>query len=65
VLSGKHALIWEGEVHARTASRKRLIASRRSAQWFRYLPGLLDVTGALLVLMPRWSCYGDLSGIDR
>ncbi len=29
-------------------------------QWFRYVSGLLDVTGALLVLVPRWSWYGAL-----
>src|SRR5579864_7022484 len=29
-------------------------------QWFRYLMGLLDLTGALLVFVPRWTCYGAL-----
>ena len=29
-------------------------------QWFRYLTGLLDLVGALLVLVPRWTCYGAL-----
>lgn len=29
-------------------------------QWFRYFTGLLDVAGALLVLMPRWVRYGAL-----
>ncbi|RPJ84028.1 MAG: DoxX family protein [Acidobacteria bacterium] len=29
-------------------------------QWFRYVSGLLDLTGALLVLVPRWTCYGAL-----
>jgi uncharacterized membrane protein YphA (DoxX/SURF4 family) len=27
-------------------------------QWFRYLTGLLDVAGAMLVFVPRWTCYG-------
>src|SRR5262245_9532295 len=29
-------------------------------QWFRYVTGLLDVAGALLVFAPRWTCYGAL-----
>jgi putative oxidoreductase len=29
-------------------------------QWFRYLTGLLDLTGAVLVFVPRWTCYGAL-----
>ena len=29
-------------------------------QWFRYFTGLLDLTGALLVLVPRWTFYGAL-----
>ena len=27
-------------------------------QWFRYLTGLLDIAGATLVFVPRWTCYG-------
>ena len=27
-------------------------------QWFRYLSGLLDITGAALLFVPRWTCYG-------
>jgi uncharacterized membrane protein YphA (DoxX/SURF4 family) len=27
-------------------------------QWFRYLTGLLDVLGAVLLFVPRWTCYG-------
>jgi putative oxidoreductase len=29
-------------------------------QWFRYLTGLLDVAGAVLLFVPRWTCYGAL-----
>ena len=29
-------------------------------QWFRYLTGLLDIAGALLLFVPRWTCYGAL-----
>ena len=29
-------------------------------QWFRYLTGLLDVVGALLLFVPRWTCIGAL-----
>jgi uncharacterized membrane protein YphA (DoxX/SURF4 family) len=27
-------------------------------QWFRYLTGVLDVAGAVLLFVPRWTCYG-------
>ena len=27
-------------------------------QWFRYLTGLLDIVGAALLFVPRWTCYG-------
>jgi len=29
-------------------------------QWFRYLTGVLDLAGALLVFVPRWTHYGAL-----
>ncbi len=29
-------------------------------QWFRYLTGLLDITGALLLFIPRWTWLGAL-----
>ncbi len=29
-------------------------------QWFRYLTGLLDIAGALLLFAPAWTCYGAL-----
>ena len=29
-------------------------------QWFGYLTGLLDLAGALLVFVPRWTFYGAL-----
>ena len=29
-------------------------------QWFRYFSGLLDLIGALLLFVPRWTCYGAL-----
>lgn len=29
-------------------------------QWFRYLTGLLDIAGALLLFVPRLTCYGAL-----
>ena len=29
-------------------------------QWFRYMTGFLDLAGALLVFVPRWTCYGAL-----
>jgi putative oxidoreductase len=27
-------------------------------QWFRYLTGLLDIVGAVLLFVPRWTCTG-------
>jgi uncharacterized membrane protein YphA (DoxX/SURF4 family) len=27
-------------------------------QWFRYLTGLLDIAGVVLLFVPRWTCYG-------
>jgi putative oxidoreductase len=29
-------------------------------QWFRYVSGVLDTAGALLIFFPRWTCYGAL-----
>jgi putative oxidoreductase len=29
-------------------------------QWFRYFTGLVDLAGALLVLVPRWTFFGAL-----
>ncbi len=29
-------------------------------QWFRYVTGLLDIAGALLLFVPRWTYYGAL-----
>jgi putative oxidoreductase len=26
-------------------------------QWFRYVAGLLDVAGSILLFVPRWTCY--------
>jgi putative oxidoreductase len=27
-------------------------------QWFRYLTGVLDIAGSVLLFVPRWTCYG-------
>jgi putative oxidoreductase len=27
-------------------------------QWFRYLTGVLDIVGAVLLFVPRWTTYG-------
>jgi hypothetical protein len=29
-------------------------------QWFRYASRVLDTAGALLIVFPRWTCYGAL-----
>jgi putative oxidoreductase len=29
-------------------------------QWFRYASGVPDTAGALLIVFPRWTCYGAL-----
>ena len=38
----------------------QLFANIGWGQWFRYFTGLLDITGALLVFVPRWTFYGAL-----
>ncbi len=38
----------------------QLFAAIGWGQWFRYLTGLLDVIGALLLFVPRWTAYGAL-----
>ncbi len=38
----------------------QLFAAIGSGQWFRYVTGLLDVIGALLLFVPRWTGYGAL-----
>ena len=38
----------------------QLFAAIGWGQWFRYLTGLLDVVGAVLLFVPRWTCYGAL-----
>jgi uncharacterized membrane protein YphA (DoxX/SURF4 family) len=37
-----------------------LFAAIGWGQWFRYLTGLLDVVGAVLLFVPRLTCYGSL-----
>lgn len=37
-----------------------LFAAIGWGQWFRYLTGLLDLVGAVLLFVPRWTCYGAL-----
>jgi hypothetical protein len=37
-----------------------LFAAIGWGQWFRYLTGLLDAAGAVLLFFPRCTCYGAL-----
>jgi putative oxidoreductase len=43
-----------------TAQTVQLFAAIGWGQWFRYLTGLLDVAGAVLLFVPRWTFYGAL-----
>ncbi len=40
------------------AQTVQLFAAIGWGQWFRDLTGLLDVAGAVLLFVPRWTCYG-------
>lgn len=42
------------------AQTVQLFAAIGWGQWFRYLTGLLDVAGAVLLFVPRWTFYGAL-----
>jgi uncharacterized membrane protein YphA (DoxX/SURF4 family) len=42
------------------AQTKQLFTAIGWGQWFRYLTGILDVIGALLLIVPRWTFYGAL-----
>jgi putative oxidoreductase len=41
-----------------TAQTVEYFAAIGWGQWFRYLTGLLDISGAVLLFVPRWTCYG-------
>ena len=41
-----------------TANTVPYFAAIGIGQWFRYLTGLLDLAGAALLCVPRWTCYG-------
>ena len=43
-----------------TAQTVELFTAIGWGQWFRYLTGSLDVAGAVLLFVPRWTCYGAL-----
>jgi DoxX-like protein len=30
-------------------------------QWFRYLTGVVDIGGAAMLFVPRWTCYGAIA----
>lgn len=40
------------------AQTVELFAAIGWGQWFRYLTGALDVAGAVVLFVPRWTCYG-------
>jgi uncharacterized membrane protein YphA (DoxX/SURF4 family) len=37
-----------------------LFAAIGWGQWFRYFTGILDLVGAVLLFVPRWTCLGAL-----
>jgi len=41
-----------------TAHSVEYFAAIGWGQWFRYLTGVLDISGATLLFVPRWTCYG-------
>jgi uncharacterized membrane protein YphA (DoxX/SURF4 family) len=43
-----------------TAHTPEYFAAIGWGEWFRYFTGLLDVAGAALLFVPRWTCYGAL-----
>jgi uncharacterized membrane protein YphA (DoxX/SURF4 family) len=43
-----------------TAQTVQLFEAIGWGQWFRYLTGILDVVGAVLLFVPRWTFYGAL-----
>jgi putative oxidoreductase len=43
-----------------TLQTREFFAALGWGQWFRYFTGLLDVTGSLLLFVPRWTVWGAL-----
>jgi putative oxidoreductase len=43
-----------------TAQTIQLFEAIGWGQWFRYLTGILDIIGAVLLFLPRWTFYGAL-----
>jgi putative oxidoreductase len=43
-----------------TANTVEYFAAIGWGEWFRYFTGFLDVSGAALLFVPRWTCYGAL-----
>jgi uncharacterized membrane protein YphA (DoxX/SURF4 family) len=60
VLLGVTFLVIGGGKLTGTLNTVQFFAAIGWGQWFRYLTGLLDVVGAVLLFIPRWTCYGAL-----
>lgn len=57
LLAGVFLIIGGSKLTA-TLQTREFFASIGWGQWFRYLTGLLDVTGAVLLFVPRWTVWG-------
>ena len=60
LLLGVAFLVIGGSKLAGVLNMVQFFAAIGWGQWFRYLTGLLDVAGAVLLFIPKWTCYGAL-----
>lgn len=59
LLAGVFLIIGGSKLTA-TLQTREFFAAIGWGQWFRYLTGVLDVTGAVLLFVPRWTVWGAL-----
>ena len=60
IILGVLFLIIGGAKLTATLQTREFFAALGWGQWFRYFTGLLDVTGSLLLFVPRWIVWGAL-----
>ncbi|HEY4989424.1 MAG TPA: DoxX family protein, partial [Opitutaceae bacterium] len=61
VLQALLALAFVGAASGKLLGKPEMVALFQAlgvGQWFRYLTGLLELTGALLIVVPRTKFYG-------
>jgi putative oxidoreductase len=61
VLQGLLALAFVGAASGKLASKPEMVALFETigvGQWFRYVTGLMELTGALLIVVPRTRFFG-------